>query len=148
MILYPTYEESRFMAYNAIIDGAVGINYWGTSYTPQPSPFMDDLNKVTMELAEMQPVLSAPETKIKIETEYHELGFSVDVGVEVLAKKADGVLNLITVNSDKNPVKVTLSGLDDFVSAIVLKENRTVTISSGKLTDHYKPFDVHIYQLK
>ena len=148
MILYPTYEESRFMAYNAIIDGAVGINYWGTSYTPQPSPFMDDLNIVTMELAEMQPVLSAPETRINIGKEYHELGYSVDVGVEVLAKKAGGILYLITVNSDKNPVKVTLSGLDDFVSAIVLKENRTVTISSGKLTDHYKPFDVHIYQLK
>ena len=103
---------------------------------------MDDLNKVTMELAEMQPVLSAPESKIKIPTEYHELGYSVDVGVEVLAKQADGTLYLITVNSDKNPVKVTLSGLDDFVSAIVLKENRTVTISSGKLTDHYNPFDV------
>ena len=45
MILYPTYEESRFMAYQAIISGAVGINYWGTSYTPQPSPFMDDFNE-------------------------------------------------------------------------------------------------------
>ncbi len=87
MILYPTYEQSRFMAYQAIVGGAVGINYWGTSYTPQPSVFMDDLNRVTMELAEMQSVISALKSKNRIEKEYHELGYSVDVGVEILVKE-------------------------------------------------------------
>jgi hypothetical protein len=148
MIQYPTYKQSRFMAYNAIVHGAVGINYWGTSYTPQPSPFMDDLNRLTKELAEMRSVLSAQKTKIEIGKEYHELGHSIDTGVEILTKKADGNLYLITVNSDKNPVKVTFSGFNDYVSATVLQEDRTLNVISGELTDQYEPFDTHIYLFK
>jgi hypothetical protein len=147
MIEYPTYEQSRFMAYNAIVHGADGINYWGMSYTPQPSPFMNDLNKVTQELASMQPVLSTRDYLIKIEKTYHELGHSVDAGVEIISKEVNGKLYLITINSDKNPVRVSLSGLDRFRTAAVLRENRSITLESGKLTDDYKPFDVHIYEL-
>lgn len=147
MILYPTYEESRFMAYNAIISGANGIIYWGTNYTPQPSPFINNLNKVTKELAEMQNVLAAPTVKLNIKKEYHELMYSVDTGVEILVKEVDGKTYLLAVNSDKNPVKVTLDGLTKFGGASVLKENRNLKVENGKLTDTFNPFDVHIYKL-
>lgn len=147
MILYPTYEESRFMAYNAIVHGANGIIYWGTNYTPQPSPFIDDLNFVTKELAEMQEVLAAPSIDLNLKKEYHELMYSVDAGVEMVAKKVGEKTYLFTVNSDKNPVKITLNGLMNFKEATVLKENRTIKIENGKLTDSYKPFGVHIYLL-
>jgi len=148
MILYPTYEQSRFMAYNAIVHGAVGINYWGTSYTPQPSTFMESLNHLTRELQEMQGVLAAPASDIEIGKEYHEMGHSVDAGVEMLSKKFDGLLYLIAVNSDKNPVKVTFSGLNGFTSTDVWKENRHIKLDNGKFTEIFKPFDVHIYQVK
>ncbi len=148
MILYPSYEQSRFMAFNAIIHGAAGINYWGMSYTPQPSDFMNDLNRVTREMTRLQPVLSAPKTKINIEIVYHELGHSVDSGVEILVKQVDGKRYLITANADKNPVRVSLRGLDTFNNAKVLNENRNLAIQSGSLTDDYKPFDVHIYELE
>ncbi|NOR74547.1 MAG: hypothetical protein GQ525_05260 [Draconibacterium sp.] len=147
MILYPTYEESRFMAYNAIISGANGIIYWGTNYAPQPSPFINDLNKVTKELAEMQNVLAAPTVKLNIKKEYHELMYSVDTGVEILVKEVDGKTYLLAVNSDKNPVKVTLDGLIKFGGASVLKENRNLKVENGKLTDTFNPFDVHVYKL-
>jgi hypothetical protein len=147
MIQYPTFEESRFMAYNAIIHGTIGINYWGMSYTPQPSPFMNDLNRLTRELAGMQHVLSARTLEMRIEKTYHELGYSVDTGVEILAKLVDGVTYLITANSDKNPVRVSLSGLDAITTAAVLNEDRTISTVSGELTDDYKPFDVHVYRL-
>jgi hypothetical protein len=148
MILFPSYEQSRFMAFNAIIHGAVGINYWGMSYTPQPSDFMDDLNRVTREMSELQPVLSARERKINIEMVYHELGHSIDSGVEILAKQVNGKVYLITANADKNPVRVSIMGLSTFKGAKVLNENRRVSIPSGNLTDDYKPFDVHIYELE
>ena len=147
MILYPTYEQSRFMAYDAIVHGANGILVWGTNYTPQPSRFMDDLNRVTRELAEMQDVLSARTTKNNIKKEYIETGHSVDAGVEFITKKVGGKTYLISVNSDKNPVKVTFGGLGKLKEAKVLKEERTVEIVNGKFTDSYKPFDVHLYEL-
>lgn len=147
MILYPTYEESRFMAYNAIVHGANGILYWGTNYTPQPSQFIDDLNKVTKELAEMRDILAAKRSNLSIKKDYHELMYSVDIGVEIVVKKLNGKTYMFTVNSDKNPVKVTLGGLSGFNEASVLSENRKLEITDGKFTDSYKPFDVHIYEI-
>lgn len=147
MILYPTYEESRFMAYNTIVHGANGILYWGTNYTPQPSKFMDDLYTVTRELSEMQEVLASKSTLNTIEIEYHELGYSVDAGVEYITKEVKGSTYLISVNSDKNPVKVTFSGLELFKSAAILKENKTMKIVDGKLINEYSPFGVAIFKL-
>ncbi len=147
MVIYPTYEESRFMAYNAIVHGANGIIYWGTNYTPQPSAFMDTLNKVTRELSEMQDVLAAPDIELNIKKEYHELMYSVDTGVEFITKEVNGNIYFISVNSDKNPVKVTFSGLDKYKSVKVLKENRSIEINEGQITENFKPFGVHIYKL-
>ncbi len=147
MIRYPTYKESRFMAFNAIIHGATGILYWGSSYTPQPSSCISDLNKVTGELAKMQEILAANNTELNITKKYHELRYSVDTGIEILSKKINDKFYLLTVNSDKNPVKISLTGLDKYKNANVLNEARTVTIENGELTDLYEPFDVHIYEL-
>ena len=147
MIRYPSYKESRFMAYNAIVHGATGILYWGSNYTPQPSPFMDDLNRVTMELSEFQDILSAETITMNIKKQYHELMYSVDTGIEIMIKDVDGKRFMLTVNSDKNPVKVSLAGLDKYDKANVLSEDRTLSIEKGKLTDYFEPFDVHIYEL-
>jgi len=147
MIKYPTYEESRFMAFDAIVHGATGIIYWGTDFTPQPSSFISDLNRVTKELAGLQEVISAKTEKLTLETEYHELGYSVDAGVEIIAKRVHGKLFMITVNSDKNPVKITFSNLKNHKSVRVISENRIIDLTNGKLTDNYKPFEVHIYEL-
>jgi hypothetical protein len=148
MILYPTYEQSRFMAYNAIVHGAKGVIYWGTNYTPQPSQFITDLYRVTGELAGMQEVLSAKDAENSISIEYHELGHSVDTGVEFITKNINGKMYLITTNSDKNPVKVTFSGLNNLKEVTVLKENRKFKIEDGKFTDEYEPFDVHLYKIE
>jgi len=148
MILFPTRQQTRFMAVDAVINGATGILYWGTAHTPQPSPFWSDLKAVVRELADLQAVLSAPSEDLAIQKEYRETGHSVDRGVEILAKKAGGRTYLLTANADKNPVNVTLRGLRAFRSANVLRENRQVSIRQGAFTDTYKPFDVHIYRLE
>jgi len=147
MVLYPTHDESRFMAYNAIVHGANGILIWGTNYTPQPSKFIDNLYSVTRELGLMQEILASKSTENAIEIEYHELGYSVDIGIEFITKEVNGSTYLLSVNSDKNPVKVTFSGLDNFKTMEVMKEKRPLDISNGKFTDDFKPFDVHIYKI-
>ena len=147
MILYPSFHQSRFMAYNAIIHGANGILYWGTSYTPQPSEFWTNLKKVVSELSSLQKVLAAEPCQIELGKRYHETGHSIDAGVEILTKKFDNSLYLITANADKNPVKITLTGLPSFERAIIIGENRSLKIINGELTDSYEPFDVHIYRL-
>jgi hypothetical protein len=55
--VYPSFAESRFMAYDAIVSGANGVLYWGTPTTPKPSRFWSDLKTLVSELRAMAPVL-------------------------------------------------------------------------------------------
>ncbi|NLP09017.1 hypothetical protein GX408_01335, partial [bacterium] len=148
MIRYPTYHESRFMAYQAIVHGANGIIYWGTAYTPQPSPFWSDLQAVTQELAAMQPVLASRTMQLPLTKDYVELGHSVDRGVEIMAKSVDGITYLLTVNADKNPLHLRLGGLKDYGRAFVLREDKELPIEQGVLQILYEPFDTKIFKLE
>jgi len=148
MIQYPSYHETRFMAIQAIIHGANGLIYWGTGYTPQPSPFWSDLTAVTRELAALQPVLASRSVAMTLKKEYLEVGHSADAGVEIAVKTVDGNTFLLAVNADKNPVHLKLSGLQPFRSATVLTENRKVSIDDGTLVELFTPFATHIYRLE
>lgn len=57
--IMPTFAESRFMAYDAIVHGANGLLYWGTHHTEKPSRFWSELRSLVSELAAMQDVLAA-----------------------------------------------------------------------------------------
>ncbi len=56
---YPTFAESRFMAYDAIARGARGVLYWGSNMIDLPE-FRESLYALTSELAALQPFLVAP----------------------------------------------------------------------------------------
>ncbi len=58
--VYPTFAESRYMAYDAILSGASGVLYWGVHYTPRPSPFWSDLKRLVSELRALVPVFECP----------------------------------------------------------------------------------------
>jgi hypothetical protein len=147
MVKYPTDAENNFMAYNAIIHGAKGIIYWGTRYTPNSSEFINDLNLVTRELFEYQNIFVQENISKNVSVEYHELGFSVDAGIEWILKEYNNKLYFITCNSDKTPAEVTFSGFDDYNFANVLKEERNLKIINGSFTEFYSEFDVHVYEI-
>lgn len=144
---YPTYSESRFMAFQSIIRGSNGIVYWGSTFMPQPSQAWDDIKRVTREVADLGPVLAVRASQMPLELDYHEMGHSVDDGVQTLLKEADGRLYLFTCNADKNKCKATISGLNGYTACKVLNENRTLPVENGGITDTWRRFDVHIYEL-
>ncbi len=108
----PTFEESRFMAYDAIVHGARGILYWGTAHIEKDSELWNDLMKLARELTHLQPVLSAPDAGLDLGVTYGEGTGSVDRGVRVLAKDVDGAVWLVVVNEEPEPVQYTLHGLE------------------------------------
>ena len=148
-VLYPTYDESRFMAFQSIIKGVNGIIYWGSHYTPQPSPFWTELKRVVREVADLEEVLSQPVSKQTLSLDYHEMGHSVHYGVQTLVKECNGKLYLFTCNADKNPCKATITGIDAWKSVRVLNEKRdnALALEAGSITDTWRPFDVHVYEL-
>jgi hypothetical protein len=146
-ILYPTYDQNRFMAFQALIHGANGIVYWGSMTMPQPSTYWSDLKRAVREVADLGSALAERTAKLPISVDYHEVGQSVDDGVQWIAKEHGGKLLLFTCNADKYKCKATLSGLSGWASAKVLYEDRDLPIENGTITDTWKRFDVHIYEL-
>ncbi len=107
----PEFDESRFMAYDAIVRGARGVLYWGTHSIEKDSQLWGDLMLLARELADLQPVLSAPDAKFVPEVELAETWDSVDRGVRVLGKDVDGALWWLVVNEFQGPLQYTLHGL-------------------------------------
>ena len=56
--VYPTFEQSRFMAWDATVSGAAGLLWWGIHYAPRPSPFWSDLRSVVSQMASVQDVIA------------------------------------------------------------------------------------------
>ncbi len=150
-ILYPTYTELRFMAYDAVIRGANGILYWGLEYVPEHSSFWKDVARVTKELSIMTPVFLSPGVMVVPHVDYVEMGFSMDDAIETLVKRYNGKIYLIAANRSPYPVRVAFSGLTNFEVAKtleVLHEDRSVRVNNGSFSDDFNGFDVHIYVRK
>lgn len=149
-ILYPSYEESRFMAFQSVINGANGIVYWGSHFTPQPSDAWTGITRVVRELADLSPVLVGQNVQPNLSFSYHEIGFGLDEGVQWLAKEHDSSLYLFTSNADKHRNTATISGLADWKTCEVLNEGaaRSLAVEQGTVTDTWERLDTHVYRFQ
>lgn len=147
-IQYPTYNETRFMAFQSLIKGANGIVYWGSDFTPQPSEAWDNIKRVTREVADLKEALVAPAPDLEIEPVYEEMGHSVDDGVQLMVRDFGGHRYVFTCNADGNKCKATLSGLGEWKKCTVLNEGRELPVNGGAITDEWRRFAVHVYRLE
>jgi len=108
----PNLEETRFMAFDAIVHGARGILYWGTMVIEKDSQLWGDLMTAVRGLHELQPVLSAPDAELDLDVSFEETYGSVDRTVRVLPKDVGGKTWLLVVNEWQGPLHYTLRGLD------------------------------------
>ncbi|MBW7862810.1 MAG: hypothetical protein GX580_10645 [Candidatus Hydrogenedens sp.] len=104
----PTVAESRFMAYDAVVRGARAVLYWGTMAVEKDSPFWSELLGVVRELADLQPLLSAPDAGPLLVADMAPTWGSVDRGVVALPKQMDGGNWFIVVNEWQDPVAYSL----------------------------------------
>ncbi len=152
---FPTFEESRCMAYDAIACGARGVLYWGTGTVAKDSPFWHDLLRVTRELADNQFLLSAPDAEPApaIETaptpESDWLGYSL-LGsffkVRVLGKQVEGKPWWIVVNEMPTPCIYTLRGMTPLEGQHYEESSTKIrtSVSNGQLQGALSANGVHI----
>jgi hypothetical protein len=152
----PTFPEQRFMTYQAIINGARGLLYFG-GHLPKGMSDEDArlgwnwrhwrrvLRPVIEEIGEkspLYPALLAPESARPIKT--------AEAGrIEFCVREADGALFLLACSRGNETALVTFSGLPEGNSeAVVMFEPpRTVAVMNGTLQDWFAPFEVHVYRL-
>jgi hypothetical protein len=154
---FPTFPEERFMTYEAIINGARGLVYFGGNVKQTLSPedaalgwnwtfWNRVLRPVVQEIgthSPLAPALIAPDSKLPVTvSEPNDIEFCVrEVGGEIflLACKRAGAT--AEVEFDKLPVA-------DGTYELMYESPRSVKVSNGKFKDWFAPYEVHVYRLK
>jgi hypothetical protein len=150
---YPSFIESRMMAYAAITRGATGIFYY-TGYVlyslPAPLVFRDSIYALTSELAALQPFLTAPPepgARIRlIETEGRSQ--PGDRGVSNTLRKAGSDRLLVLVNQDNRAhMGVEVSGLEELNGRRLdlLYGPETATVQNGEFITRLRPLEVKLF---
>ena len=151
---FPTREQLFATTFAAVIHGAHGVTWYtyggfdkneGVTTTPERWRNICDL---ASRLSELSPVLvertppqpTAPTVVFGPKTD--PLGAP---SVTCLLKRHEGWNYLLAVNAAAEPVSAILFA-EGAETAEVLYENRTCAASSGRITDDFAPFAVHIYR--
>ena len=154
---FPTFAEQRFMTYQAIINGARGLIYFG-GHIPKAMADEDKplgwnwrfwnrvLRPVIAEIGDkspLYPALIAPNSQIPIKASPNE-------GVEVLVRETEEAVFVLACKREGKTVKVEFSGLPAVAESaeVMYEPPRSVAVKSGKFTDWFGPFEVHIYRFK
>lgn len=143
---YPNPTEYRAQAYIAMIHGAKGLLWYGGSvtgglYAKPEEGHWDDLKKLAGEMREMAPVFMG-------KTEIAPTFSPASAPVSVMLKHAGNRRVLLAVNRGAKPVEVIFESPEIKAGKVeVLHEQRSASAASGKLTDTFEPYAVHVYEL-
>ena len=152
---FPTFPEERFMTYQAIINGARGLVYFGGNV--EAAMTEEDrklgwnwrfwnrvLRPVVEEIGEkspLYPALTAPDSTLPVRV-------SGSDGIEYCVREAGDDLFVLACKREGVTAQVEWSGLPSGVTGgeVLYEEPRTVTVKDGRFTDWFAPHDVHVYR--
>jgi hypothetical protein len=167
---FPTLQAERFMAYQAIVNGARGLIFFGGHLTQIATPadaaagwnwtfWQQVLRPLVEELSApvLAPALAAPDSKPAVKASV--------AAVELVTREAGGFLYLIAVRRTGATSLVRFTGLPkQLTSGNVLFEYvqkppappiqsghqvfREVEVGAGGFSDWFAPHDAHVYRFK
>ncbi|HUW61528.1 MAG TPA: hypothetical protein VMZ06_11015 [Candidatus Bathyarchaeia archaeon] len=143
---YPTFAESRLMAYDAIAHGARGILYWGGRFA-KSGEFRQSLYALTAELAALQPFLTAadvPGVGVRL-VEMPEDGGGKRVACTVRNSDEDWLIVLVN-EDDEAHMGVVVAGLGQLEGRTLheLYGETAVTVSNGEVVTRMMPRTVQV----
>jgi hypothetical protein len=150
----PTFQQERFMAYDAILNGAKALTFFGgnnagcfsgsdATYGWNWSFWQSVLQPLVQQLSASSPIAPAlvnPATTPQVATR--------GSGTETMVKEGTSVddLWLIAAHNGAGTRTVTFKGLPRWTHrGGVYTENRTVIASGGSFKDRFAQWDVHVY---
>ena len=152
---FPTFAEERFMTYQAIINGARGLIFFGGHIPKAMSPedaalgwnwrfWQRVLRPVIEEIGEkspLQPALVTSDSKLPIAVSGGE-------GIEFCVREVRDDLFILACKREGATVQATFNGLPDWDGRgeVMFEAPRAVEAKDGKFTDWFGPFEVHVYR--
>ncbi len=137
----PTIQESRSMTWQAIINGATGIQYfvrWGPNFFPKSTAAWNECGRMALEVAEMSPWLLSDEKA------NHVTSLSADI--DVTSRLHNGKLAIFAVNKVNKPLSlnVSISGIYGGTADVIF-ENRKLSLNNNTINDHLPAFGSQVY---
>lgn len=145
----PTFYETRFMAYDALVNGAGAVLYWGTAYIEKDSQLWADLLRIGKELRALEPAIVAPRPAQEPAVAAEPTNASFDGGQPVaILRQANDECVLFVVNRQQAGLAFTVSGLPETLNGKELHRlysDESVTPENGAFRDGILGFGVHVY---
>ena len=145
------------MVYQAIINGARGLNFFGGHITKAMNAedarlgwnwtfWRRVLRPVIEEIGDkspLAPALVAPNSELPIRVDGAD-------DVEFCIREVDRGLLILACKREGATVQVEFSGLPAWAAkgTVLFEDPRTVKAEKGKFTDWFGPFEVHVYHFQ
>jgi hypothetical protein len=156
-LVFPTFRQSRYMAYQAIVNGARGLMFFGGNVASvlnaQDAPlgwnwtFWDEVLKpVVREVGDhgaLARALTAPNSALPT-----TISGATSPDLEFCVREAPPYVYIIATKRE-GALPTSLSvGLPAWATQgeVMFESPRTVTTQNGHFTDSFAPFDVHVYR--
>lgn len=136
-LIYPTFEESRFVVYDSLLAGTTAITFWGAHYVKSNKNFARDIYRVTKELWQISGLLILENKNIELHSNNKD--------IKLKAWLYNNNIYIIAINLSKKNQNAKISKILNVFDFKVLNENRQIKILNNTLSDNFKPYDVHIY---
>lgn len=150
----PTPAEIRAEVWMALVHGALGIQYFCHRITPSvnETECLDDtatrdaLSSIDARITELAPVLNTPSIAGGISVKSSVL----EVPIDTMLKRSAQATYLFAVNMRDTATSASFTLEDPPAAAIadVLGEARTLDMTSGRFSDAFQPYDVHLYRIR
>jgi hypothetical protein len=139
----PTIQELRTMTYQAIVNGATGIQYFvrhGLNSFPKSTSAWNECGRMAAEISGITPWLLSDEKSVPVQ--------SNSANIRISSRVHNGQLLIIAVNRVNSPqmADINISGTSAR-NARVLFENRSVQVHSGTFVDFLPAFGSQVYLL-
>ena len=151
---FPTFPEERFMTYEAIINGARGLNYFGgnlaASLTPRDAAlgwnwtFWSRVLKPVIEeigrKSPLHPALIASDSRLPIKVSGE--------GMEWCIRESNRAIFILACKREGATTQAAFAGLPATaeVGEVMFESPRRVQAKDGRFTDWFAPFEVHVYR--
>lgn len=133
---YPSWEETRFMVYDSLLNYGNSVGYWGCQHI-RYKPFFATLFKMSKELQQMSGLFTKSRVLKRAQSPNGDIRFNT--------YEYNGKHYAIAINTTTKAQKAVIAGKFASGTVNVIFENRKISAQNGKIKDKFKPFEVHVY---
>jgi len=150
----PTPHEVRAEAWMSLIHGSRGLIYFVHQFQPKfieaallaDPEMLDAVTALNRQITELAPVLNSPTIQGAVTVQ----STNAAVPIATMVKHHGGAVYLFAVamRNQETTATFTLKGIAGSPTAEALGEQRTLVAKTGSFTDHFAPWEVHLYRIQ